>query len=306
MAETDREIEREAAGEPSLAAQLSAEFAGTMILILFGCGVVASVVAGGRGDVDSISWAWGLGVVLGVYTAARISGAHLNPAVTLAMACFRGFPWRRVAPFALAQLAGAFVAALLVRLLYHDVLVAFDPSLGKDSGGVFYTSPGLTADGSPVSVATGFGDQVLGTAILVFLVLALTTATNHPPMANLGPWLIGLVVVGIGMAWGANAGYAINPARDLGPRLAAWITGYGNDVWESASSDVLYFWVPLVAPLVGAVVGGLAFRLLIERHLPPEPVPEPAPEPTADPPADPPAATPAATPAQHRKDRTHD
>ncbi|WP_052336768.1 MIP/aquaporin family protein [Nocardioides alkalitolerans] len=276
-----------APGEPSLAAELSAEFAGTMILILFGVGVVASVVAGGRGDIDSISWAWGLGVVLGIYTAARISGAHLNPAVTVALAVYRGFPWRKVAPFAAAQLAGAFVAAILVRLVYHDVITAFDPALGKDSGGIFYTSPGVTADGSPVSVLTGFGDQVLGTAVLVFLVLALTTAANNPPLANLGPWLIGMVVVGLGMAWGANAGYAINPARDLGPRLAAWVTGYGNEVWESASSGALYFWVPIVAPVVGALVGGAAFKLLIEIHLPPADVPEPTPEPTDETPAAP-------------------
>lgn len=273
--------------EPTLVAELSAEFAGTMILILFGCGVVASVVAAGRGDIDSISWAWGLGVVLGIYTAARISGAHLNPAVTVALAAYRGFPWRKVAPFALAQLAGAFVAAVIVRFVYHDMLVAFDPDLGKESAGVFYTSPGVAADGSPVSVLTGFGDQVLGTAILVFLVLALTTAANNPPLANLGPWLIGMVVVGLGMAWGANAGYAINPARDLGPRLAAWVTGYGNQVWESTASGDLYFWVPIVAPVVGGLVGGAAFKFLIEIHLPPADVPEPQPEPTDETPAAP-------------------
>lgn len=259
-----------------LLGELSAEFAGTLILILIGCGVVASSVAAGRGDADSISWAWGLGVVLGIYTAGRITGAHLNPAVTIALAVFRGFPWSKVAPYALAQLAGAFVAALLVRVAYHDFLTAFDPELGKASMGVFFTSPGATADGEAVvSITSAFGDQLIGTAILVFLVLALTTASNNPPLANMTPWFVGMVVVAIGMAWGANAGYAINPARDLGPRLAAWVTGYGNQVWEAAGSDDLYFWVPLVAPVIGGLIGGAAFKYLIEIHLPGEEEPAP-------------------------------
>ena len=112
---------------PGLLGELAAEFAGTMILILFGVGVVAQVVAGGIGDHDSIAWAWGLGVTLGVYVAARISGAHLNPAVTVALAVFKGFAWRKVAPYALAQFLGAFVAALLVRWNYTEVLHAGRP-----------------------------------------------------------------------------------------------------------------------------------------------------------------------------------
>src|SRR3954453_1596634 len=112
----------------TLAGELAAEFAGTTVLILFGVGVVAQVVAGGIGDHDSIAWAWGLGVVLGVYTAARVSGAHLNPAVTVALAAFKGFSWRKVVPYALAQTAGAFVAALIVRWNYSEVIAAIDPN----------------------------------------------------------------------------------------------------------------------------------------------------------------------------------
>src|ERR1700731_468760 len=107
--------------------ELAAEFAGTFILILFGVGVVAQVVAGGIGNHDSIAWAWGFGVILGVYVAGRISGAHLNPAVTLALAVFGGFSWRKVAPYALAQTLGAFIAALLVRWNYSEVLNKVDP-----------------------------------------------------------------------------------------------------------------------------------------------------------------------------------
>ncbi len=251
----------------SLVGELSAEFAGTMILILFGCGVVASVVAAGRGDADSVSWAWGLGVVLGIYTAGKITGAHLNPAVTIALAAFRGFPWAKVAPYSLAQLAGAFVAALIVRFTYADYIASVDPDHTKASMGIFFTSPGATADGT-VSVTNAFADQIVGTAILVFLVFALTTAANNPPLANITPLFVGLIVVAIGMAWGANAGYAINPARDLGPRLQAWLTGYGNDVWEAAGSTDVYFWVPIIAPIIGGLIGAAAFKYLVEIHLP--------------------------------------
>jgi glycerol uptake facilitator protein len=248
----------------TLTGELFAEFAGTLILILFGVGVVAQVVAGGIGNHDSIAWAWGLGVVMGVYTAARISGAHLNPAVTVALAVFRGFPWRKVGPYALAQTLGAFVAALLVRWVYADILNAFDPGHTIKSQGVFSTLPGNGT--GPVSTGTAFLDQIVGTAILLFLVLAVTDIRSSSPAANMAPFIVGLIVVAIGFAWGTNAGYAINPARDFGPRLASFITGYGT-AWRDQNGD-LYFWVPLIAPLIGGVLGAGAYDLFIGRFLP--------------------------------------
>lgn len=252
----------------SLVGELCAEFVGTLILILFGLGVVAQVVlsAGTLGGHDSIAWAWGLGVTLGVYTAGRISGGHLNPAVTVAFAVFSGFPWKKVLPYALAQTAGAFVAALIVRGLYDNLFEAFDPKHTYKSQFVFSTMPG---NGSlPVSMTTAFFDQIVGTAILMFLILVLIHPGNNPPLANIGPFIIGLVVVAIGMAWGANAGYAINPARDFGPRLAEWITGYST-AFQDQHGDY-YFWVPIVGPLIGAVVGGAIFKYMIEMFLPTE------------------------------------
>ncbi|SDQ57679.1 MIP/aquaporin family protein [Thermostaphylospora chromogena] len=247
-------------------AELSAEFAGTLILILFGVGVVAQVVAGGAslGDHDSIAWAWGLGVVFGVYTAARISGAHINPAVTVALAVFKGFPWRKVIPYSLAQVAGAFVAALLVRWNYTEVLHAADPGLTIKTQFVFSTLPG---NGTlPVETWGAFRDQIIGTAILLFLVLAVTDLQNTAPLANLAPFIIGLIVVAIGMAWGTNAGYAINPARDFGPRLASWLTGY-ETAWRD-QYGALYFWVPILGPLIGGVIGAGLYQLLVGRFLP--------------------------------------
>jgi glycerol uptake facilitator protein len=253
---------------PALAGELAAEFAGTMILILFGVGVVAQVVAGGPGlgGHDSIAWAWGLGVTLGVYVSARISGAHINPAVTVALAAFREFPWRKTAPYIAAQTAGAFVAALIVRWNYSEVLAKVDPGHTIKTQGVFSTLPG---NGTlPVGTWGAFRDQIIGTAILLFVIKALTDVRNAPPLANLAPFMIGLLVVAIGMAFGTDAGYAINPARDFGPRLASFLTGYGG-AWRDQYGE-FYFWVPIIGPLIGGVLGVGLYKALIGRFLPAE------------------------------------
>lgn len=251
-----------------LPAEMAAEFAGTMILILFGVGVVAQVVSGGEagslGDHDSIAWAWGLGVMFGIYVAGRATGAHLNPAVTLSFALFRGFAWSKVAPYALAQTLGAFVAALIVRWNYNDMLTAIDPEHTTATQTIFSTLPG---NGTlPVSLQSALIDQIIGTAILLFLIVAVTDPRNSPPLANLAPLIIGFIVVAIGFAWGTNAGYAINPARDFGPRLASFITGYGG-AWRDQYGS-LYFWVPIVGPIIGGPIGILLYDNLVGRFLP--------------------------------------
>ncbi len=246
-----------------LGGELAAEFAGTMILILFGVGVVAQVVAGGIGNHDSIAWAWGFGVTFGVYVAGRLTGAHLNPAVTLALAVFRDFSWKKVLPYSAAQTAGAFVAALIVRANYNDVINSVDPGHTIKTQGIFSTLPGNGA--LPVSTTSAFIDQIIGTAILLFLILAVTDARNSAPLANLTPLIVGFIVVAIGFAWGTDAGYAINPARDFGPRLASYITGYST-AWSDQNGS-LYFWVPIVAPLIGGLVGAVLYDQLIGRFL---------------------------------------
>lgn len=251
------------ARQPTLMGELLAEFAGTAILILFGVGVVAQVVAGQNGGDDSIHWAWGLGVTFGIYVAGRTTGAHLNPAVTIAMSVYKGFPVKKILPYVVAQFLGAFVAALVVRWTYADAIATVDPGHTYASQGIFSTLPG-----EGVSIGTAFLDQVVGTAILVFLIFAITELRATPPGANLAPFIIGLVVVGIGMAWGSNAGYAINPARDFGPRLASFVTGYSTAMREPGGS--FYFWVPILAPVIGGVLGGGLYRVLVERHLPAE------------------------------------
>jgi glycerol uptake facilitator protein len=206
-----------ASARRTLFGELCAEFAGTLILILFGVGVVAQVVTshGAFGDHDSITWGWGLGVVLGIYTAARVSAAHLNPAVTLALAVFRGFEWRKVLPFCAAQMLGAFVAALIVRAAYGEAIGAVDPRPHhRHPGDLLHPARQRCAGHQPRHRAAGPGHRHRDPAVLV---LAITDVRNNAPVAWMAPFIIGLVVVGIGMAWGTNAGYAINPARDFGP-----------------------------------------------------------------------------------------
>jgi glycerol uptake facilitator protein len=236
--------------------ELLAEFAGTFILILIGLGVVAQVVASQTGDYNSIALAWGFAVTLGVYTAARVSGAHLNPAVTLALAAFRGFSWGKVLPYMSVQVVAAFLAALVVRWNYSEAIAAVDPGTTAATQTIFSTLP---AEG--LDVMGGFRDQVIGTAILVFLVFVLVDARNNPPLSNLAPLMIGFVVLAIGLAYGANAGYAINPARDFGPRLASWLTGY-ETAWVDGSGTP-YWWVPIVAPLLGGLLGAALYELFV-------------------------------------------
>ena len=246
--------------------ELAAEFAGTFILILVGVGVAAQVGAAGLGNHDSIAWGWGLAVALGVYTAGKISGGHLNPAVTFGLAVFRGFPWGKVGPYALAQTAGAFLAALLARWDYTEVLAKADPGHTIKTQGVFSTLPG---NGTlPVHEWGAFRDQIIGTAILLFLIVAITDARNTAPAANLAPLVIGLLVVAIGLGWGSDAGYAINPARDFGPRLASFLTGYGTAFRDQYGH--FYFWVPIIGPLLGGVAGVGLYDALIGRYLPAE------------------------------------
>jgi glycerol uptake facilitator protein len=250
----------------SLSAEMLAEFLGTMVLILFGNGVVAMVVLFGHGipgeivhgGYTNITLAWGLAVTMGIYVAGRISGAHLNPAVTIALAAFRGFPWTKIIPYSLAQVAGAFVAAALVFWNYHPAFLAADPELNHTAG-IFTTFPAF-----PATLSAGLLDQTIGTALLLLMIFAITDERNHPP-ANLTPLMIGLVVVVIGMSFGGMHGYAINPARDFGPRLFTVAAGFKNN---GLSDGALVFWVPIVGPIAGGLIGGLVYDLGIRKFLP--------------------------------------
>jgi glycerol uptake facilitator protein len=206
-----------------LSSELIAEFFGTMVLILFGTGVVAMSVLFDKGGYTNITLAWGLAVTMGIYIAGKTTGAHLNPAVTLALAVFRGFSWAKVLPYMLVQTAGAFVAAALVYWNYRPQFLTVDPTFERTAG-VFTTFPAF-----PTQLSAGLIDQTIGTALLLLMIFAITDERNTPPGANMTPLMVGLIVVVIGMAFGGMHGYAINPARDFGPRLFTVVAGFRNN-----------------------------------------------------------------------------
>ncbi|MEU8587103.1 MIP family channel protein [Streptomyces sp. NPDC048664] len=262
-----------------------AEFLGTFVVISFGCGVVAMAVAAlpgsgrtaspttifvGAGDWLLISLGWAMAVTFGIYVAGGVSGAHLNPAVTLAFAVRRRFHWVKVVPYMFSQLLGAFAGAALVYGIYHDAINAYDQA-AKDpkinghtlaSFSIFGTFPAPYFHGG---IWGPLLDQIVGTAFLVMFVVAVIDLRNTAVKANLGPFVIGLVVAAVGMSYGANAGYAINPARDFGPRLFTWLAGWKElalpGTMPGSFSD--YFWIPIVGPLIGGVIGVLVYDLFI-------------------------------------------
>src|SRR5262252_5886177 len=180
--------------KPSRWAELAAEFLGTMVLILFGNGVVAMVALFPtrnpgetiHGGFTNITLGWGLAVTMGIYIAGRISGAHLNPAVTLTLAAFRGFPWSKVVPYIAVQTAGAFLGAALVFWNYRPAFLKADPLLNHTAG-IFTTFPAF-----PELLSAGFLDQTIGTALLLLMIFAITDERNQPPL-NLQPLMVGLV-----------------------------------------------------------------------------------------------------------------
>jgi len=250
-----------------LAGELVAEYLGTFVLMLFGTGAVAMVTLFGtgvpgevvKGGYTNITIAWGIAVTMGIYVAGAISGAHLNPAVTLALAVFRRFSWVKVLPYCIVQTAGAFTAAALVFWNYRLAFMQFDPGLEKTAK-VFTTFPAF-----PHELSAGFLDQLIGTGLLMLMIFAITDERNQPP-AVLQPALIGLIVVAIGMGWGGMHGYAINPARDFGPRLFTAVAGFRNNGLTDGSG---VFWVPILGPLLGGLIGAALYDFGIRRFLPP-------------------------------------
>ena len=269
--------------------ELLSEFFGTFVLIAFGDGVVAMAVAAlpgsGRaetpttiflaaGDWLLITWGWAMAVAMGVWVAGGVSGAHLNPAVTLAFAVRRKFAWAKVLPYMAAQVIGAFVGAALVFLVYFNAIDAFNLAnkTPRSSGSalatysIFATFPASYFHGG---IGGPLIDQIVGTAFLLIFVVALIDLRNTAVGSNLAPLAIGLAVAAIGMSYGANAGYAINPARDFGPRLFAYFAGWGKVALPGTFNNGAgfafsgYFWIPIVGPLIGGVIGVLLYDLFI-------------------------------------------
>jgi glycerol uptake facilitator protein len=260
---------------PPLRSALLGEFLGTALLIVIGDGVVAGdVLLNKTSDLMMITTAWGLGVALAVYLCGRLSGAHLNPAVTLALASRGAFPRSRVLPYWGCQLAGAFIGAIVVYVDYAEAFRAFELKehiirgtmetgklIGKAAGGagVFATYPAFDTTWRNVF------SEFLGTAVLLLGVRALTDRRNAAPGGYVEPLALGALVWAIGLSLGGLTGYAINPARDLGPRVASALLGWGTSVFESHG---YYFWIPILGPLAGGIAGIFLYDFAIHQNLP--------------------------------------
>jgi glycerol uptake facilitator protein len=227
----------------------------------------------GDGDWLLVVWGWAMAVALAVWVTGGVSGAHLNPAVTLGLAVRRRFSWQKVLPYWAAQVIGAFVGAALVYLVYRSAINAFDLAAGtpKSAGNalasysIFATFPAKYFGGT---IWGPLIDQIVGTAFLLIFVAAVGDDRNQAPKSNMSPLIVGFAVAAIGMSYGANAGYAINPARDFGPRLFAFFAGWGKvalpgSYGVGAFHFSNYWWIPIVGPLVGGVIGIVLYDLFV-------------------------------------------
>jgi len=240
-----------------------AEFLGVAILIMFGNGVDCQVVLSAntnvapspKGDYLSINIGWAIGTALGVWVSGGISGGHINPAVTLALATFRGFPWKKVPIYILAQILGGVVGAGAV---YANYIHAIDIVEGGRGVRTLATA-GLfsTYALEYMTNVSAFFDEFVGTTILMIVVLAINDKKNGPPPAGLAPLVLFFLVLGIGNAFGMQTGYAINPARDLGPRLLTAMVGYGKQVFTFRNQ--YWIWCPIMGPILGALFGAFVY-----------------------------------------------
>lgn len=250
-----------------------AEFWGVAIMVMFGDGSVAQVVlSGGQttapggngfGSYQSINWGWGLGVMLGVYVAGD-SGAYLNPAVTFCSCLFRQLPWRRFPVYFVAQILGGFVGSGIVYANYISAIDNFEggkmrtvPPAENATAGVFCTYPQAF-----VTKSSQFFSEFIASALLMFVIFALKDPGNNgvPKSDKWFPLCLFFLIFGLGSCFGWQTGYAINIARDFGPRLMSYILGYGSEVWSAGG---YYFWIPMVAPFLGCAFGGALYDIFI-------------------------------------------
>jgi glycerol uptake facilitator protein len=254
----------------TLMGECLAEFIGTGLLIFFGVGCVAALVLTGASFGQwEISIIWGMGVAIAIYCTAGVSGAHINPAVTIALAAFHGFDKSKVLPYIFSQLSGAFCSAALVYGLYSNLFTDYEIANGflrsseaaLSTAGIFstYPHPSLTFIGA-------FAVEFVITAVLMFAILALGDESNGEPRGAMNPVLIGVLIAVIGGSLGPLTGFAMNPARDFGPKLFAYFAGWDHAL--TGAKDIPYFIVPILGPIVGACFGGWLYPKVIGQYLP--------------------------------------
>lgn len=262
-----------------------AELMGTFLLVLFGTGAVASaVLTGAMSGLWQVAVVWGFGVTLAIYATASVSGAHLNPAVTFALAIVRPreFPWSRVAPYWVAQLLGAMLAGAVVLATFGPFLVRFEAEHHLERGaagselsamvfGEYFPNPAIfgtdAAAHALVSPLAAVSVEALGTGVLMFMILALTDARSKARPGTLAPFFIGFTVAVLIALFAPITQAGWNPARDLGPRIIAYLAGWGGVAIPGPGGG---FWVYILGPLVGAPIGALLYDALVGSALPSE------------------------------------
>ena len=265
---------------PDLRNALTGEFLGIFVMVFFGVGVIhAAVISGAQVGLWQVAVVWSVAVTLGIYTAAALSGAHINPAITLVVAVYDGFPWRRVIPYWAAQIAGAAFAALILYLMYGSAIADFEHAQGLVRGeagsqlsamvfGEYFPNPavfGTTEQAFKiVSVKTGFIAEMIGTAMLAFIVSVVTHGRNYARPQSAGAAVaIGVGVAAIISVIAPLTQAGLNPARDFGPRLIAFFVGWGDIAIPGPRGG--FFYVYILAPLIGALIGGGIYRYAASR-----------------------------------------
>ncbi|XP_031721786.1 aquaporin-9a [Anarhichas minor] len=242
-----------------------AEFLGTFVLVLFGCGSVAQTVLSRNslGEPLTVHIGFSVGLMMAAYVAGGVSGGHVNPAVSLAMVILGKLKIWKFPFYVIAQFLGAFAGAAAVFGLYYDAFMDFTSGILSvtginATGHIFASYPARH-----LSVLGGFIDQVVGTGMLVLCILAIIDDENIGAPKGVQPLAIGLIIMAIGVSMGLNCGYPLNPARDLGPRLFTAAAGWGMEVFSTADH---WWWIPVAGPMVGGVVAAVIYYLLIEMH----------------------------------------
>ncbi|XP_034096186.1 aquaporin-3a [Gymnodraco acuticeps] len=244
--------------------QALAECLGTLILVMFGCGAVAQLVlsGGSHGMFLTVNFAFGFAAMLGILVCGQISGGHLNPAVTFAMCLLGREPWRKFPMYFLFQTIGAYFGAAIIFGMYYDALWdipgSFNVTGPSATAGIFATYPG-----KHLTLVNGFFDQIIGTAALIVCILAIVDPHNNPIPQGLEAFTVGFVVLVIGLSMGFNSGYAVNPARDLGPRIFTAMAGWGSEVFTVRNG---WFLVPVFAPFIGTIIGVIIYQVMVGFH----------------------------------------
>jgi MIP family channel proteins len=248
-----------------------AEFLGTLVLVSLGDGTVAQTVLSQRiplprGSIVTVNLGWGIAVMMGVYACGGASGGHINPAFTVALALYRKLPWKRVPFYLLGQYLGAFMGSVGVYICYLDALQAYDGGVRSVTGPNATAGIWATYPQEHVSTMQGLVDQIFATGLLVLLALAITDPRNMSVPKGLAPIAVGSIVIALTTAFEFNCGAALNPARDLGPRLFTLVGGWGGAVFSFREYN--WFWVPVVGPHLGAILGAGLYIVCVEMHWP--------------------------------------